>query len=44
MRVFWQPKILATSDQELLQKLKDYKEELKNQVVAGDARLAGSWI
>ena len=32
-------KILATSDQELLQKLKDYKEELKNQVVAKDARL-----
>ena len=32
-------KILATSDQELLQKLKDYKEELKNKVVAKDARL-----
>ena len=32
-------KILATSDQELLQKLKDYKEELKNLVVAKDARL-----
>lgn len=32
-------KILATSDQELLQKLKDYKEELKNQVVAKDTRL-----
>ena len=32
-------KILATSDAELLQKLKDYKEELKDQVVAKDARL-----
>ena len=32
-------KILATSDVELLQKLKDYKEELKDQVVAKDARL-----
>ena len=32
-------KILATSDPELLQKLKDYKEELKDQVVAKDARL-----
>ena len=29
-------KILATSDPELLQKLKDYKEELKDQVVAKD--------
>lgn len=32
-------KILATSDPELLQRLKDYKEELKEQVVAKDARL-----
>lgn len=32
-------KILATSDEKLLQKLKDYKEELKNQVVAKDERL-----
>ena len=32
-------KILATSDPELLQKLKDYKEELKDQVVANDAKL-----
>ena len=32
-------KILATSDPELLQKLKDYKEELKDQVVAKDAKL-----
>ena len=32
-------KILATSDAELLQKLKDYKEELKDQVVAKDAKL-----
>lgn len=32
-------KILATSNPELLQKLKDYKEELKDQVVAKDARL-----
>ena len=32
-------KILATSDHELLQKLKDYKEELKDQVVAKDAKL-----
>ena len=32
-------KILATSDPELLQKLKDYKEKLKDQVVAKDARL-----
>ena len=32
-------KILATSDAELLQKLKDYKKELKDQVVAKDARL-----
>ena len=32
-------KILATSDAELLQELKDYKEELKDQVVAKDARL-----
>lgn len=37
-------KILATSDPELLQKLKDYKEELKDQVVAKDAKTAGSWI
>ena len=32
-------KILATSDAELLQKLKDYKEEFKDQVVAKDAKL-----
>ena len=32
-------KILATSDPELLQRLKDYKEELKDQVVAKDAKL-----
>ena len=32
-------KILATSDPELLQKLKDYKEELEDQVVAKDAKL-----
>lgn len=32
-------KILATSDETLLQKLKDYKEELKDQVVAKDAKL-----
>ena len=32
-------KILATSDPELLAKLKDYSENLKNQVQAKDARL-----
>ena len=32
-------KILATSDEALLQKLKDYSENLKNQVQAKDARL-----
>ena len=32
-------KILATSDEALLQKLKDYKEELKDRVVAKDAKL-----
>lgn len=32
-------KILATSDAELLQKLKDYKEELKDQVVAKAEKL-----
>ena len=32
-------KILATSDAELLQKLKDYSEKLKSQVVAKDAKL-----
>ncbi len=32
-------KILATSDPELLQKLKDYSEEMKEQVVAKDAKL-----
>lgn len=32
-------KILATSDEALLQKLKDYKEELQDQVVAKDAKL-----
>lgn len=34
----------SNSDQELLQKLKDYKEELKNQVVAKRRKTAGSWI
>lgn len=32
-------KILATSDPELLQKLKDYSEEMKNEVVAKAERL-----
>ena len=32
-------KILATSDKELLQKLKDYSTKLKEQVVAKDAKL-----
>ncbi len=32
-------KILATSDEALLQKLKEYSENLKNQVQAKDARL-----
>lgn len=32
-------KILATSDDVLLKKLKDYKDELKNQVVAKDKKL-----
>ena len=32
-------KILATSNAELLQKLKDYSEKLKSQVVAKDAKL-----
>ena len=32
-------KILATSDPELLKKLKDYKEDFKDQVVANDAKL-----
>ena len=32
-------KILATSDAELLQKLKDYSEKLKSQVVVKDAKL-----
>ena len=32
-------KILATSDDAILAKLKEYKEDLKNQVVAKDARL-----
>ena len=32
-------KILATSDPQLLQKLKEYSEELKNQVVEKDKRL-----
>lgn len=32
-------KILATSDVDLLQKLKDYSEEMKNQVVEKDAKL-----
>lgn len=32
-------KILATSDSALLQKLKDYSERLKDQVVAKDAKL-----
>ena len=33
-------KILATSDKELLKKLKDYKEELREQVGAKDAKLS----
>lgn len=33
-------KILATSDPELLKKVKEYKEDLKDQVVAKDAKLA----
>ncbi|MCR5800419.1 MAG: 5-(carboxyamino)imidazole ribonucleotide mutase [Lachnospiraceae bacterium] len=33
-------KILATSDDELLKKLKDYKEELREQVVKKDRKLA----
>ena len=32
-------KILATSDPELLKKLKDYKADIKDQVVAKDAKL-----
>lgn len=32
-------KILATSDADLLQKLKEYSEEMKNQVVEKDAKL-----
>ena len=32
-------KFLASSDPELLKKLKDYKEDLKDQVVAKDAKL-----
>lgn len=32
-------KILATSDADLLQKLKDYSEEMKNQVVEKDTKL-----
>jgi len=32
-------RILATSDEELLEKLKEYSENLKNQVQAKDARL-----
>lgn len=32
-------KILATSDPEILQKLKDYSSEMKDQVVAKDAKL-----
>ena len=32
-------KILATSDAELLQRLKDYSKDLKEQVEAKDARL-----
>lgn len=32
-------RILATSDDELLKKLKDYKEDLKEQVVAKDKKL-----
>ena len=33
-------KILATSDKALLKKLKDYKEELREQVGAKDAKLS----
>ena len=32
-------KILATSDPELLERLKAYSEEMKNEVVAKDAKL-----
>ena len=32
-------KILATSDSELLAKLKDYSEKMKNEVQAKDAKL-----
>ena len=39
MQDFWQRKILATSDPELLAKLKEYSQELKEQVEAKDARL-----
>ena len=39
MQDFWQRKILATSDAELLDRLKAYSQELKEQVEAKDARL-----
>ena len=34
-------KILATSDEEVLQKLKDYRRRIKRQVVAKDAEITG---
>ena len=37
MRAFWQPR--ATSDDEILERLKKYSEDLKDQVVEKDARL-----
>ena len=39
MRVFLAAKILATSDPELLAKLKAYSEEMKNEVVGKDEKL-----
>ena len=36
-------KILATSDEALLAKLKEYSKELKEQVQAKDAKITGSW-
>lgn len=39
MQDYLQQKILATSDDAILQKLKEYSKELKEQVQAKDARL-----
>ena len=39
MRQFLRAKILATSDEELLGRLKAYSEEMKEEVVAKDAKL-----